>query len=632
MGMTHDLQPHSDQPIPQPKSRRFPHQAIAVALVLFSFFMTALVSRTVFERLPHLEDEVAYLYQARTLAGGQLVVETPQPVRTYWQPFVISEDGLTFGKYTLGWPLQLAVGVLMGQAWVLNAFFAALTVALVYRLAREIFNPDAGVIAAALTAFSPMALLLNGTLMGHTAALFAATLFVYAYWRITRERHMLRWGLLAGLALGLLVANRPLSAAGVAIPFIVWSLIRLGRALTLDIRWWRTQASFKPEQRLPSEARFLTTLRPLIALGTVTLLLSTVIPIYNYAATGDPTTNLYTMIWSYDRVGFGEDYGRNTHRLDKAYRHARFDLSLMAADLFGWQIGEITPELQDHLRFEGDYWPPLGLSWVLLPFGLIVGAASGVIGWRRGLRSVLALALWIAVGAGWLLFPMVHPDGANLRDDPAFSWLWLIVAFVWGLLPLIVLRRTRFTWTWLLALVALSVIGVHVTYWIGSQRYSTRYYFDGLTALAILSALPLAWLARRQFRSLRWIVYGGLALALIHSLYNYSTPRITALYQFNNVTQAHIDAVQARRTDDRPLLVIINGRDVRWRAFGSLMAVTSPYLDSDIVAAWNYWGDERDHVREQIFERFPDRAVIEMEAEQNRAWFRDEPAVSQAND
>src|SRR5262249_14714820 len=153
------------------QNKPFPkHALIAAALAFFAFFMSALVSQRVFERLPHLEDEMAYLFQAKTYAGGNLVISTPEPRRAYWQPFLIDQGGLRFGKYTPGWPMQLAIGVLLGQDWIINAFFAALTVALVYRLGREIFNSDVGVIAAALTSFSPMALLLDGTLMGHTSA------------------------------------------------------------------------------------------------------------------------------------------------------------------------------------------------------------------------------------------------------------------------------------------------------------------------------------------------------------------------------------------------------------------------------------------------------------------------------
>ncbi|HEX2905982.1 MAG TPA: hypothetical protein VHO69_03935, partial [Phototrophicaceae bacterium] len=101
-------------------------------------------------------------------------------------------------------------------------------------------------------------------------------------------------------------------------------------------------------------------------------------------------------------------------------------------------------------------------------------------------------------------------------------------------------------------------------------------------------------------------------------LYAYSTPRITPLYRFNWVSPDLIQAVEARREGERPVLVIVAGGDVRWRAFGPLMASTSPYLDSPIVAAWD---TQVAGVRDQILARFPDRQVIEMVAERNRACF-----------
>ena len=64
------------------------HHLLALLLVLFSFFMTALVSDRVFEHVPHLEDEVAYLFEAKLLTHGQTVIPSPTPARPFWQPFV----------------------------------------------------------------------------------------------------------------------------------------------------------------------------------------------------------------------------------------------------------------------------------------------------------------------------------------------------------------------------------------------------------------------------------------------------------------------------------------------------------------------------------------------------------------
>jgi len=581
------------------------HQWLALGLVLFSFFMALFVNRTVFERLPHLEDELAYIFQARIFARGDVVVASPEPRRAFWQPFVVDYEpqGTRFGKYSPGWPALLAIGVLLGQMSFVNAAAAALNVALVYRLGREVFNPDVGVIAAALMAFSPMALLLNASLMGHTTALCCFTLFMYAYWRLSRprSRHRLRWAALAGLALGLLIVNRPLTAVGVTLPFVLWSGLRVLRA-ALD--GWRSA----PEKLLP-------TLQPLLLLAAIALLMSSALPLFNYAATGDPTQNLYTLVWPYDRVGFGECCGRSGHTIVKGILHTRYDLSLTAADLFGWQAGLITPQLVEHLQTRASYWPVMGLSFFILPFGLWVGFRT------RWLRAWLLLAL------AWLAVPLAT-NADFLRDDEAAIWAWLGVGAVWMLVPPLALawrgttddNRTRAAWTWLLLAVAVSLIGLHLAYWVGSQRYSTRYYFEAVSALALIGALPIAWLARR-FK--RVFIYWLLSLALVWSLNAYSTPRINALYRFNGVSPELIEQIEQRRVDDRPLLVIVNGDlgAVSWRAYGSLLAVTGPYLDDDIVAVRDFAADGT--VRAQLVERFPDRQIIEMQARSTDIWFVD---------
>ncbi len=634
------------------------HHLLALALIMFSFFMTALVSQRVFERVPHLEDEVAYLFEAKLLAQGKTVIDSPQPSRPFWQPFVIDEGGKRFGKYPLGWPAILAVGVAAGQPWLVNALLGALSVALVFRLGSEIFNLDVGVVGAALTAFSPMALLLNGTLMGHTAALFSVMMLVYAYWRMEKGRHRLRWGIVAGLALGMTVINRPLAGMAVAAPFIAWSAVRLLQAFWLD--WNRARllntlvvgTDTAPPAKAPlleQYSGFVSTLKPLLALGVMTLLLALVIPLYQFAATGDARQNLYLLVWSYDRVGFGEGYGAHGHTLEKGIRQTGWDLSLTASDLFGWQTGsmfsignQIKPELKDHLLNQGDYWPPtpsfgltlpsgstteipfIGLSWVLLPFGLLIGFKRRWWWW----------AAWVAVGAMLLFITsgLNYPAlGIKLRGlpidqlrDPQFAFIWLGGYVVWMCIPFIFLLLAKpdrqVTWTWLLLAIALSLIGLHITYWIGSQRYSTRYYYEALAPLALLSALPIVWLMKRLGRLPVYIVLVGV---LVYTLYAYTQPRIDVLYRFNWISPALVEAVEQRRDRERPALVLVTGTEVRWRAYGSLTVITSPTLDSDIVVAWD---SGREGLREEIVALFPDRQVIEMDAIANKSCFADAPA------
>lgn len=573
-------------------------------LVLFSFILSAVVSSQVFEHLPHLEDEDAYLWEARALAGGQAVLTSTDPSRPFWQPFVLDREGKRFGKYPLGWPGLLAVGVLLGQTWVINAFLAAATVALTYRLGREIFNPDTGVFAAGLVAFSPMALLLNGTLMGHTSALCTTMLFLYAYWRMTRERRTLLWGVVAGIALGLTVINRPVAGIAVAAPLIALSAVRLIRAFFEA----RIVARNLDSARI-NLTELLQTLKPLLALSVITVVIALIIPLFNWMATGDPSKNLYTMVWSYDSLGFGEGHGRNIHTLEKGLRQTRWDLSLTAADVFGWQTGSIDANAREHILNEADYWPNVGLSWLLLPFGLLIGFRRRWWWW----------AIWLALGA--FIFMQTTNLPKELLQNPQFAYLWMGGGAVWVLIPFtfLLFRKPddQQIWTYVLLAIPLGLIGLHIAYWIGSQRYSTRYYYEMLGAFALLSAIPLGWLARRFDRLSVYIVFAGL---MVYSLMGYSKPRIEPLYRFNWVSPELIEAVNSRRTGDATVLVIVQGTDVRWRSYGSLMVSTSPYLDSDIVAAWD---NQQPGMRDAIIALFPGRQVIQMTADGNRACFGD---------
>jgi 4-amino-4-deoxy-L-arabinose transferase-like glycosyltransferase len=585
----------------RPQKRFDVYTLAALLLALFSFTMSAVISRAVFERLPRLEDEVAYLFQAEVFARGDIMLPSPSPGTPFWKPFIVDEGGNRFSKYTPGWSAWLAVGVITGEPWVANAFFAMLTVVLTFRLASEIFNRDVGIVAAALLAFSPIALLLSGSLMGHTSALFFATLFMYGYWRVAKPSHRdvgaqyiaplrsrIGWGVLAGFALGMLVVNRPLSGIAIAAPFVLWSLIRLVETLVRD------------------RAQFVRILTPLIALGVVASVISLAIPFYNYLAVGDPTTNLYTLVWDYDKVGFGETYGRSGHTLEKGIQFARYDLSLLAADLFGWQQGLFDTGLQQQLvdipvGSADRYWALFGLSWLPLVPGLAMGFKKR---WAW---------LWVASVGVWIWWLSEGAVDNNLT-------VWLIFGLILWFSPLVFILTEkndhRPIWTWLFLAVAVTLVTVHLAYWIGSQRYSTRYYFELVSALCIIAAIAIGGLIHLLRRpGLKMAAYGVFGLLCLWSLVMYSTPRIDVLRGYNRVTETMVEEVNRRRTTDKPVLVLVEGPEVgknpSWRSYGALMVATNPYLDSEIVAAWD---NGREGTRERLIAMFPDREVIDMKA------------------
>ncbi len=513
---------------------------IALLCVYLAFAASAVVSRAVFERLPHLEDEFAYLYQARIFARGQIMIETPQPVRAYWQPFLINHNGHRFGKYTPGWPALLAMGIGLNQPWVINAWLMMLTVALIYRLGSAIYNRPTGAIAALLVATSPAALLLAGTLMSHISGLFFTTLFLYALWRVERRHHTTRWGAIGGLALGVLVITRPLTAVGIAAPYVIYSLGRV---------FW---AGF----RAPDT--FGAVLGPLVVLGVVASAISLAWPAYNHRATGlpgepfggylvrfargDKNTNLYRYIWDYDRVGFGPGHGRRAegHTLDAGWEHTKTDLKCAARDLFGWAL-----PAEDGLTVE---------------------------------------------------------ESECLVSSPGYSWLMLPVGLLLG---------ARRRWTWLLAALPLSIIAVYLAYWIGGTVYSARYYAEAIGAAALISAAGIATLARwfNQWASRRQLPRPGAALTLavaalaLYALAVYSPARMRPLRGYGRVAQNQLIALEAARHEpERPVLVIAYGEH-HWRDIATLMAMTSPFRDSDIVLARDPNRTDAAQIRAQAPER-----------------------------
>src|SRR5688572_17302473 len=117
---------------------------IALLLSLSATFAAFWVSENIYERIPHVEDEFAYLWQAQVFAQGQAAIASPSHPKLLVVPFVVDYHGLRFGKYPPGWPLFLAMGVLTGMtAWV-NPILAGLATWFTFRLGQKIFDDRIG--------------------------------------------------------------------------------------------------------------------------------------------------------------------------------------------------------------------------------------------------------------------------------------------------------------------------------------------------------------------------------------------------------------------------------------------------------------------------------------------------------
>lgn len=291
-----------------------------------------LMSQFAFQHMPHVEDEVAYLFQARTFADGRLTLPAPPEAAWPGLEYYLLEirDGRWFSVTLPGWPAVLALGVLIGAPWVLNPVFAGISVLLAYDITRRRAGTDAGDMVALMMATSPWLLAAAASLMPHTLTLM---LILLAWWSILRSEDSGRNRgpamLLAGLAMGLVFAARPMDGLVMGGLTGLWIVTGRGR------NWLRAaQYGFG-----------------CVAVGSLLLA-------YNAHVSGHPLllplTDYLNRSWGVgaNAYGFGPDIGPPGgwlgldlwpgHSALEAFLNTINALTSLQFDLLGWPIGSLA--------------------------------------------------------------------------------------------------------------------------------------------------------------------------------------------------------------------------------------------------------------------------------------------------
>jgi hypothetical protein len=151
-------------------------------------------------------------------------------------------------------------------------------------------------------------------------------------------------------------------------------------------------------------------------------------PAFNWANTGSPYTNTYTLYWPYDSVGFGPQYGQHGHTLKEGIDNVRADLAAFNEMSLGWPVWWGIPAL----------WGVVGVGLALAP------------------RSRWELFLLLAMAALMLAHATYWTRSAGLYGPRYFAEA---MPFVWipaarGLLKL---GRTRLARWAVLALLAVWI-------------------------------------------------------------------------------------------------------------------------------------------------------------------------------
>lgn len=457
---------------------------LALAISLLTVFTCFWITQNIFESMPHIEDEMAYTWQAKVIARGQLTLSTPQNCPgCFLVPFVVDHNGLRFGKYPLGWPVVLSFGERLGARDWVNPILAGWSVWLLYRLGKKLFDEKTALLAALLAATSPFLLMNSGSYLAHPWSLFLTLCLILAWLdTFSPQQPIPRWisASIAALSIGLLALTRPLTAVGVSLPFFLhalWLLLRSNRQTRLTV----------------------------LGIGVLAGLVAGTHFLWQYAVTGNPLLNPYTLWWPYDNIGFGPNIGlqQGGYQPIHAVWNAEFSLNFLKYDLFGWAA----------------------CSWIFLPVGL--------------------LAIW---------------------------------------------RNRR---AWLMAATVPTLIAAYGLYWVSSVVLGPRYYYETLPGLALLSAAGIRWLALRHLPWPRWqkvplaLTTILVTILLACNLLFYTPMRLDGLRGLYGVSRAKIAQFLSPEWQSFTPALILVMEEKSWIDYGSLIDLSSPFMDSPFIFAWS---------------------------------------------
>ncbi len=312
-----------------PEGTRRLDKYVPLVAALSVFVLSVLLSFFAFERLPHVEDEVAYIFQARYFAMGDLAIDAP-PFREAVDYYLLNFQGdQWFATTPPGWALVLSLGALVHLEWLVNPVLAAASVLLAHALIRREWGRGDANLGVTLMAFSPWFVAMSATFMNHTLTV-ALLLGSWLSLSRSRETGSVWWALLAGALMGLLFLTRPLDGLIVGVLTGLWLL---AGAVRRD--GWASVVTY----------------------GIGCLVIGGFVFPYNMVLTGNALAtplNLYIdALWypGANRFGFGSDIGPpdlwgtvdlyRGHNILEAGVTTQHNGYMLNYELFGWTIGSL---------------------------------------------------------------------------------------------------------------------------------------------------------------------------------------------------------------------------------------------------------------------------------------------------
>ena len=391
---------------------------------------------------PAYHDEYSYLFQAKTLLAGRLSFPSTSVRPELFDQMHVLNEGRMACRYYPGTGLWLAPFVALGHPYWGPWLAGAIATMLLFWTGRELGGRFVGGLAGLTMALSPGIGLFGNTLLAHHPTLVGLGVFLLGItrWRRTRSG----WDAsLAGIGLSYAMLCRPMTAAGIGLPFgldVLWWLMRGDHSVVKNGLATLVDSPARPSRRV---AAVLGLGMPLVCGGCVMLA-------YNRDITGEwlmSPYQLYTEIYT----------PRNVYGFNNVVRGEQH-LGPKVIDYYDriWTVN-LTPSVAASnalIRWIASWIWTVDVLPLLLTAVIVVGSVR-----RLERRWLLVAAAILSLHAVHIPYWYVGIMGWHYVFESAPLWCLLLAAATQSLFADWSRSRRNSLKVWWLGLVGLSLIG-----------------------------------------------------------------------------------------------------------------------------------------------------------------------------
>jgi len=294
----------------------FQSRYIILVSVIVIFLSSNLISLLIFEHIPHIQDSICQLFQAKIFLSGNLYTSPPVH-KDFFRFLYIIDNNKWYSQYPPAHSFFLMLGLLFNVPWLINPIFGAISAIVLYKIGKEVYDLKTSNLSLLLFTASPFLIFMSSEYMNHASTMFFILLFVLYFIKMIKTVSPIP-AFISGLSLGIALNIRPLEVVAIGFPFMVYLLFIFLR----DKRFWKAFLS--------------------IALGFSLMLF--VLLTYNYLTNGNPLLFGYNVYENKSNLfGFVEIPSEGLrHTPLKGFLNTLNNLYAINKYLFEWPIPSLT--------------------------------------------------------------------------------------------------------------------------------------------------------------------------------------------------------------------------------------------------------------------------------------------------